>query len=355
MNKASISWSFFLPALIVASPGRAAETVDRDAILNELRDTSPAGMDRRLGPDSSSSHGPGAAEEKFPEVWMPPSKKEEKGRRYQIGGPWTEDAGDFSSTQGQVLYVPDRGPGVDRVTIIEWSNGCFSERPEPPWWGGFRPEPASEKWIEAARGDLGAPIGMARGMGSWANCGIILFSSRLVATAGTCTAKGSDPTLRFPPGKIPTAVSVTNKNEFALVTVCDIERRKGQVAVLALEGSGRQNGFAHEWRDDHPCLPNVAIFTRIKLLGTIDLPGIEFPTGVSAVGNHEGGRVNGLDGNAGMLREFDLAQPRFREMFLTGSNSGYSSTAGFAVAISKHEGKAAFPDLPFCISAANVN
>jgi len=348
-----------LAAALLAVPCSAAEPVttetplpgklDRASILRELRDGSLAGMDRRLGPDYAFYH-PGGSQEKLPEIWMPPSRKEEKGRRYQIGGPWSEDAGDFSSTQGQVLYVPDQGLGVeglgvDRVTILEWSNGCFSERPEVPWWGGFRPEPAATRWQEAAKGNPGLPLAMMRGMGSWANCGVILFSSGLVGTAGTCTGQGSLPTFQLPPHKLPTAISVTNKNEFALVTVCDVEQKKGQVAVLALESSGRQNGFAHEWRDDHPCLPNVAVFTRIKLLGYVDLEEMEFPTGVCAVGNHEGGRVNGLDGNAGMLREFDLAQPSFRDMFLTGSNSQYSSSAGFAVVISKHEGKAAFLDL----------
>ena len=113
--------------------------------------------------------------------------------------------------------------------------------------------------------------------------------------------------------------------------MCDVQEKKGQVAVLALEGSGKQSGFAHDWPDDHPCLPNVAFLTQIKLLGYVDLPGMEFPTGVTAVGNHQGGRVNGLDGHAGMLREFDLARQPFRDMFLTGSNAHYSSTAGFAV------------------------
>jgi len=63
------------------------------------------------------------------------------------------------------------------------------------------------------------------------------------------------------------------------------------------------------------------------------------------VGNNMGGRVNSRSGNAGMLREFDLAQQSFRDMFLTGSNAGYSATAGFAVVISKNENKAAFIDL----------
>lgn len=322
----------------------APAKLDRAAILRELQDFSPAGMDRRFGPDYSFYHRENQAEQ-FPKVWMAPSKQEPGGRRYQIGGPWTKAAGDFSSTQGQVLYVPDQEAfGVDRVTILEWSNGCFSERPEPPWWGGFRPEPVSKVWLAAAQGKPGQPLAMARGMGSWANCGVIIFSSGLVGSAGTCTASGTNPTFQFPPEKLPTAISVTTKNEFALVTVCNLKQRKGQVAVLALQGSGKQ-GFAHDWPDDYPCLPNVAWLSRIKLLGYVDLPGIEFPTAVTAVGNHEGGRVNGPDGNAGLLRTFNLAKQQNRDSFRKGSNAGYPSTAGFAVVISKHEGKAAFLDL----------
>jgi hypothetical protein len=321
-----------------------AGRLDRAAVLRELQDFTLRGMDRRLGPDYAFYHKPGQ-EEKLPEVWMAPTKKEAQGRPYQIGGPWAKQAGDFSSTQGQILYACEKGFGVDRVTIIEWSNGCFTEKPEPPWWGGFRPEPASKKWQEAAGGDPGTPIAMARGMGSWANCGVIVFSSGLVGTAGTCTGKGNDPTLALPRGKVPTAISVTNKNEFALVTVLDPAQKKGQVAVLALQSSGKKSGFAHEWPDDYPGLPNVAVFTGMKLLGTIDLPGIEFPTGISAVGNHEGGRVNGPDGHAGVLRIYDLSQQANRDTFLKGSNAEYSSTAGFAVVVSKHENKAAFLDL----------
>lgn len=327
-----------------AAAAPATGPLDRAAVRRELQDFTLKGLDRRLGPDYAFYHKDGRKEE-FPEVWMAPTKKEAGGRPYQVGGPWAKEAGDFSSTQGQVLWAAEKGFGVDRVTIIEWSNGCFSEKPEPPWWGGFRPEPASEKWRAAAGGDPGAPIAMARGMASWANGGVIVFSSGLVGTAGTCTGQGTGPTLRLPPGKVPTAVSVTNKNEFALVTVCDIEARKGQVAVLALESSGRESRFAHEWPDAYPCLPNVAVFTGFKLLGYVDLPEMEFPTGVSAVGNHEGGRVNGPDGHAGALRTYDLSRPEHRDVFLKGSNAEYASTAGFAVVVSKHENKAAFIDL----------
>src|SRR5262249_15736113 len=63
------------------------------------------------------------------------------------------------------------------------------------------------------------------------------------------------------------------------------------------------------------------------------------------VGNHLGGRVNAPDGNAGILRVYNLAKQEHRDNFLKGSNKGYASTAGFAVVVSKAEGKAALLDL----------
>ncbi len=174
----------------------------------------------------------------------------------------------------------------------------------------------------------------------------MIFSSGFVGTAGTVTARGSDPTFQFPPSKVLTAVSVTNRSEFALITLYDTDLKKGQVAVLALESSGKDGHFVHEWPDAYPALPNVAVFTNIKLLGYIDLPaGMMIPTGICAVGNHYGERMNGRDGNAGLLREYNLAKQADRDGFFKGNNVNYSSTAGFAVVISKYESKATFIDL----------
>ena len=350
-----LPWELFLFAMlpVFATGGRAAELLARaapapdsaSAVVRELRDFSHAGMDRRLGPGYAFYHA-GTETEQFPEQWMPPVREEAKGRRYEIGGPWsTQASGDFSSTQGQILYVPDAGFGMDRVTLLEWSNGGFSEKPEPPWNSGFRPEPTLGAWQKAAGGDPGVPIAMARGIGGWANCGVVLFSSGLVATAGTVTGEGSNPVFRFPKNKRPTAIAITNKNEFALVTVVDTDRMTGQVAVLALESSGRENGFPHEWREPHPGLPNVAVFTHLKLLGYIDLPGLNFPTGISAVGDATMSRLNGRDGNAGLLSSFDLAQQSDRDIFNSGDNAGYSSRCGFAAIIGRYEGRVAFLDL----------
>lgn len=324
-----------------AAAPKAPAKLDKANALREVTDFSLAGMSRRMGPDYSFYH---SASEKFPDIYMPP-EREEKNRKYQIGGPWTKDAGDYSSTQGQVLYVPDIGFGVDRVTIIEMSHNCFTEKPLPPWWGGFRPEPASASWLKGAGGNPGMPIGMSRGMVNWSNSGVAVFSSGFIGVAGTCTAKGTEPTLLLPRTKIPTAISVTPKNEFALITVCDIEKMQGQVAVIALESSAKKTGFFHEWHEDHPGLPNVAVYTKMKLLGYVDLPGISVPTGICAVGNYSGGRLSGPDGNIGILSQMDLSKQGTRDGFYKGNNAGYCAGSGYAAVISRYEDKVAFIDL----------
>ena len=314
--------------------------------MRELTDFSREGLGRRFGPDYAACHAAAAGREaKFPELYLAPAKDGPGNRHYQLGGPWTPQAGDFSSTQGQILYAPDRegAMGVDRVTVLEMSNNCYSERPEPPWHGGFRPEPMSAEWRRSDGRPLGVPLAVARGMGPWANSGVIVFSSGFVASAGTCTARGTNPTLELPAGKVPTAISITPKNEFVLVTVFDPQTRVGQVAVIALTGGG--TGFAHEWKEPQPALCNVALLTGMKLLGFVDLPGIELPTAVCASGDTTQPRVSGPDGNAGMLSTFDLGRQADRDGFFKGGNAGYVTRAGFAVVAAKYEQKIAFLDL----------
>ena len=89
----------------------------------------------------------------------------------------------------------------------------------------------------------------------------------------------------------------------------------------------------------------MAVFTHLKLLGYVDLSGMVFPTGISAAANRTEGRVNGRDGNAGMLSEYDLAVQADRDNFHHGFNAGYVATGGFAVVIAKAENRVAFLDL----------
>lgn len=341
-------YSLFRLGALCAWAALAASTafaqIDRVGLRRELQDFGSAAMSRRLGPDYAYYHASGGSEP-FPEIWLAPTRQDPGGRPYQIGGPWTSDPGLYSSTQGQILYSPDAGAfGVDRLNVLEWANGCFSERPEPPWWGGFRPDPSSAEWKENSKGELGVPIAIARAQGAWANCGIIVFSSGLVTSAGTSTASGTTPSWQLPKEKVPTAVAVSSKSEFAFVTVTDVKRRRGQVAVFALQGGGNP-AFVHDWKDKHPCLPSTAWISGMKLLGFVNLPDMEFPTGISATGNDEHPWVFGPNGHVGMLSMWDVSKQTTRDSFRKGRNAGFASTAGYAVVISKHENKAAFLDL----------
>jgi hypothetical protein len=353
-------------ALLSPASAAGAETGrDPAAVLRELTDVSIEGINRRLGPDYAFYH-PGVVPENFPNIYLAPSKKlppeagAEATREWQIGGPFRADSGDYSSTQGQIIYMadqpfamvgepkmPNAGIGVDRVTIIEMSHHCFTEKPQPPWWGGgSRPDPTVKQWVDVVGADkIGRPLAVARGMANWSNCGLVLFSSGFIGVAGTVTAHHTNPTFQFPKNKVPTAISITNKNEMALVTVVDTDTMKGQLAVLALSVNGKVTAMPHEWPDEYPMLSNVAAFTGIKLLGYVDLPGMDFPSGVFGVGNRIGGRVSGRNGHAGMLSEYNLSVQADRDNFNTGHNSEYTCTTGFAVVISKHEGKVAFIDL----------
>lgn len=319
-----------------------------DAALRELTDVSVGGWHRRLGPDYAAANPSAADRKKPPLLYQPPSKpcpwaRNNGGMTYEIGGPPVKEAGDFSSTQAQVLYATESGgSGLDRVLILDMQNKCFSQKPEPPWWGGFRPEPAVQEWREKKGVTPGGPVGISRGMGTWSNHAVIVFRNGLVGTAGTATSQGTHPTFQFPPDKVPTAVAVTSRNEMALVTVFDTKQRRGQLAVLALESHAPN--FAHDWHQRYPLLPSVASYSDIKLLGYVDLP-IKLPSAVSGGGNSTGGWLHSSNGGNALPKDIDLANPDLRASFLKGNNDGWMSSAGFAVVLSKNENKAVFVDL----------
>ena len=102
----------------------------------------------------------------------------------------------------------------------------------------------------------------------------------LLAVAATQTSRaGSErpyPGFKFPKHKVPRALAVTTSNEFALVTIWDTDRNRGQLAVIALEG--KYLPF-HTW--PYMAMPNQGSFSDFKLLGYIDLP-MNSPDAVAA-------------------------------------------------------------------------
>ncbi len=315
--------------------------LNRAAYARLALDSGPGAVDRRLGPDQATlakqtkasakavtkSAKTDKADDKTAAetqgIWMPPEQvcKEARnggGMIWTVGGPPTKDGGDFSSTHAQVLYLPEKSgdPGVDRISVLDMAHNVFTSRPEPTWWGGSHPEPAvtTPAWAQACGGQLGAPVAIARAYGNWANSALIVFSSGLVGTAGTCTSQSKNPFLLLPKGKVPTAISITNKSEFALITVWDVEKLHGQIAVIALESMNKDGLMGlYEWHDQHPGLPSVGGIRAMKLIGFVDLP-FATPTAISAVGNRLSNWIT-LGGKNSQPKDVDLSKQEMRDGF----------------------------------------
>lgn len=338
----------------------APPLIDTAAILAELTDMTLAGVNKRLGPDYASFH---PVRGDFPTLYQPPSKPATQGiggRPWQLAGPETAAGGDFASTDAQVLVAGDTLPqangvpvGVDRVRIYEMSNGAMREAPFPPWNSRFEPDADADGWTASyGMGDkLGFPVAVARGHGRDANCGLVLFSSGYIATAGTATAFSPWAGALLPANKKPLCIAVTSSNEFALVGVHDTDTGQGEIAVISLWGGypeGNTDGniplIYAGWKRPYPGAPNIGQFTGTKILGYVTLP-FKFPTAISAVTERPQGRVQQADGNAGSLGAFDLNLQSDRDIFSTGNNKDIFATWGEAVVIAKYEDLAAHLDL----------
>lgn len=192
-------------------------------------------------------------------------------------------------------------------------------------------------WIEAAGGAefLKYPVAVARAKVTWSNCGIAVFRSGVIGATGYGNNDDKYPFTKLPPGKVPMAVALTPNNEFALVAVWDINKVKGQVAVVALEARALAH---HSWY--YSGMPNVGTYTRLKILGYVDLPNMVAPSGIAVAGN-----VSRWKWTTNVSKERLDAQ-EIRDTWFKGADENHQNcTNGYAVVISRAENKAVFIDL----------
>jgi hypothetical protein len=267
---------------------------------------------------------------------------------------------------GQLLFSPDpNAPAEYRAGCANArsSDGCVSFtdnglclrlRAEwtPDWWNRNSISVPQSPVIDLLRRlypDLTyPPVATSRGRGGGSVTGFLVFTNGVVAVAGTgndgYTSEGfAYPHLRLPRGKIPTAMTVTQNNEFVLVTTWDVARRKGELAVIAV--LGRQNaqekryywGLAGGW-------PTVK---GLKLLGSVELP-FAAPMAVDATVDFTQGNTRGNGDNA----NDDLAEAGVRKAWLENHLPGakfnpWKQTArfGYAIVSSRAESKVAVVNL----------
>ena len=170
------------------------------------------------------------------------------------------------------------------------------------------------------------------------------------------------------PGKVPTAVALSQNNEFAFVTVWDTQAFKGQVAVIAIQGYLPLSGLRFKGYDlpglytSNPnthcgygvdnCgvpgtggyyygLPNGLQFSAMKVIGYVDLPGMAAPTSISAVTDSTkiiSGRRGRLHWNPRLGCERDAWRNITDDMHA-------SATAGYVLVASRAENKVAVIDI----------
>ncbi|MBA3937070.1 MAG: hypothetical protein H0X38_06385, partial [Planctomycetes bacterium] len=332
-------------------------TIVRGAYVRACASVDTPDVDHRLGPAWSAFHGGAAkpAQEKKPDD----KTADDKAPASPAGGAafpeillrhpdgeyvWKEKgakAVDWTGHGGQVLFAPDKpsDPGIDRMTFI-WSyhenHGAakfwhvyllkpgIDTKDGGQWWSGL-PDPCvtTPAFTAAAGKDLvrtATAIGRARAC--WANNGVIAFRNGLITYDGSGNSGDPGKPLQLPPGKVPTAVAMTNSAEFALITVWDVNTLKGQVAVIAMK--------TINWMQ-----PTNGFFGDMKLLGFIDLPkDLRCPSGICAGSDSPFGKE---------IENADIHDAAKRAKMQ--DDPAVAATRGFAVVISRAENRACFIDL----------
>ncbi|MBA3685928.1 MAG: hypothetical protein H0W72_11910 [Planctomycetes bacterium] len=312
------------------------------AVLHVLAGEEPRDIERRLGPAASFfASGVKAAprdeifERPVPGVYLSKAK--------------SSDAVDWTGMGGQILFVPSdhKVLGIDRVRFC-WSNhenhggGTFWHEyllnPTRGDWWCAAPDPALVRgdWREAGGGALPRPVALARSNVSWSNCAILVFANGLIGATGYGNNDDRFPTTTLPVGKVPTAVALTPNNEFALITVIDTKTRNAQLAVVALEARALP---VHNWW--YAGMPSSGCYTRLKLLGLIDLPeSVRVPSAIATTSDVARFRW------ATPVSNERVDDPAVRQRWAKAVDSDHrAASAGSALVVSRAESKACLIDL----------
>ncbi len=289
--------------------------------------------------------------------------------KWQIGGALEYAPGDYSSTILNFGYVADATPdasfypknyaaGVGSVQVLNVVHNVMAVEPEASWTryegparDGGSIDAGIEKYQKSFKLDKPVALGKCYGRGGWCTNTLAVYADGRIVSVGSNTASTLVST-KLPDGKVPTAITITNSGEFALVTVWDTAAMRGQIAVLAL-GDGCQNcTMANEnggwdsnwgnWKRSYPGMPGLGNYNFIKLVGFVDLPDqLKAPTEISV----STGLSNWDYQKVRRYWDTDLDDARVRARYFSGDLANAYARTGMAVVISKSEKRAAFVDL----------
>ncbi|WP_431276745.1 hypothetical protein ACQ858_11585 [Variovorax ureilyticus] len=291
---------------------------------------------------------------------------------WSVGGPPSSSPGSYSSNQASISFVaddPTQRVGVSDMQVSNYMYNVFAQLPQLSWTraavtgGGIDSVNVMSYRAQGIVSGNPTAVGRCTGRPGFCAEGLVAFQNGVIGTFGSNTARNTA-TVQLPANKVPTAIAMTNNSEFALVTVWDTQALKGQVAVIALAGlcdgcspndstgvttkTAAWYNWWQEWMGVYPGLANMGDIAFMKILGYIDLPGINAPTEIAVTTGMDqfktlyqtGSKVGqfiGLD-NSPLTNNW--------QSFASGGANYYSyAKGGVAVVISKSEQKAAFIDL----------
>lgn len=273
---------------------------------------------------------------------------------WQVGNLSSTEGG-YSSNIGHVAFVADapaQRVGVSDLAISSVTNNVFSQKPELSWTNY---EQGLDE-INALTYGPGArkPVALGRCYGRplWCMNSIMVFQDGLIGSAQSNTAQNKS-TAQLAPGKVPTAIAVSNSNEFAFITVWDTVNLRGEIAVVALAGlcdrctpgePGKWYDYWQEWNGVYPGLPNLGNIAFMKVLGYVPLPDdMKAPTEISVTTGVEWlDYLSNVPGQETPYSLSPLSDAGKRSRF---KSRGAYAKAGVAVVVSKSEQKVAFVDL----------
>jgi hypothetical protein len=267
----------------------ASGAIDATEYVHQATLWDAATIDCRLGPGFDHYH-PGDADASRPTANELPTQDNAGGflcKQFQFGAVGPCQGSCYGSTSGQVAYAADNATdaGLDRLQTYGWENSVSCIQPvHDGYLGGPSPDPGIPIWqtaLGAAGSSVRLPNAIARTHFTETNDAVLTFTNGLVAATGTQTSGDTKPFTQLPANKIPTAVALTSRNEFALVTIWDTAQIKGQIAVFALRASS-PGSFVIPYF----AAPGEGGFNSIQLLGFVDLPDMTTPTAIAAAGDN---------------------------------------------------------------------
>lgn len=234
---------------------------------------------------------------------------------YQLGS-LIGNPGDYSSSIGNVGYVPDTNPagfpakryiGVGSYQMLNIGHGTISLKPECSWTTYINKAlnncDNDENAARIVGLQSGSPIGTintndrvvavvrAYGRGGWNTNSLVLNADGWLYGVGSNTAHNFFKLNVSRTGLQVTGLTMSNSGEFAFITAWDTVNIKGKVIVVAMSDACQwcANESLSKWYGnwgnhtrEYPGAPGLGNYSNAKVVGEIDLPaGVTAPTSIA--------------------------------------------------------------------------